>query len=217
MLPLIPWGWGSTFLAMVTPSISHISTGYASIILKQDACSGVNTDLKMTTYVLWCNRQGIQIVNRKGKTLKAESVAWSIHEWVGYAKLSSSLVHTGCNSSAIYCILSRQTKHFTHQWPQTMEIHDSYDQCEPGLWLSFPEEMFSLCPMKHKYYSQIQTLSINAHGLWACDALTQTTLFTFHKSVTYKIRKAQRSRYRISRDVARKTPPNQLPRKCRVG
>jgi hypothetical protein len=32
--------------------------------------------------------------------------------------------------------------------------------------------------MKHKYYSQIQTLSINAHGLWACDALTQTTLLT---------------------------------------
>ena len=47
-------------------------------------------------------------------------------------------------------------------------------------------------PMKRKYYSQIQTLSINAHGLWACDVLTHWTLFTFRKSVTYKIRKTQR-------------------------
>jgi hypothetical protein len=49
---------------------------------------------------------------------------------------------TGRKSSAIYCVLFRQTKHFTHQWPQTMEILDSFDQCEPGIscarsrWLS---------------------------------------------------------------------------------
>ena len=30
-------------------------------------------------------------------------------------------------------------------------------------------------------------MSNETHGLWACDALTQTTLFTFRKSVTYKI------------------------------
>jgi hypothetical protein len=70
--------------------------------------------------------------------------------------------------------------------------------------------------MKHKYYSQIQTLSINVHGLWACDSLTQTTLFTFRESVTYKIRKTQRSRHRISLDVARENTPSQLPMKCRV-
>ena len=61
---------------------------------------------------------------------------------------SLSLVHTGRTSSAIYCILFRQTKHFTHQWLQTMlhtythfthqwlqtmEFPDSYDQCEPGI------------------------------------------------------------------------------------
>ena len=41
----------------------------SDIIFQQDACSGVHTDLKMTTYVLclWCNRQGIQIANRKRK------------------------------------------------------------------------------------------------------------------------------------------------------
>jgi hypothetical protein len=27
------------------------------ILIKQDACSGVHTDLKMTAYVLWCSRQ----------------------------------------------------------------------------------------------------------------------------------------------------------------
>ena len=31
-------------------------------------------------------------------------------------------------------------------------------------------------------------LLTNTNGLWASDALTQTTLFTFRKSVTYKIR-----------------------------
>jgi hypothetical protein len=35
--------------------------------------------------------------------------------------------------SAIYCIVFRQTKHFTHQWLQIMEIPDYYDQCEPGI------------------------------------------------------------------------------------
>jgi hypothetical protein len=31
-------------------------------------------------------------------------------------------------------------------------------------------------------------LSINAHGLWASDALTQTTLFTFRESVSKRIK-----------------------------
>jgi hypothetical protein len=98
-----------------------------------------------TYVVLWCNRQGIQIVNLNAKRERLK--AWRDRYMSG--------------------------------WDE---------------------------PMKHKNYSQIQTLSINAHGLWPWDALTQTTLFTFRNSVTYKIRKTQRSRYRISREVARKKP-----------
>ena len=60
--------------------------------------------------------------------------------------------HTGRNSSAIYCILFRQTKHFTHQWPQTIEILDSYDQCEPGIIsignLPATEECMHTCPLQ---------------------------------------------------------------------
>ena len=43
--------------------------------------------------------------------------------------------------------------------------------------------------------------------------ITQTTLFTFRESVTYKIRKTQRSVYRIYRDVARKNPTKSTSKK----
>jgi hypothetical protein len=53
----------------------HDPAFFRAFITKQDACAGVHTDLKMATYVLYgarsCNRQGIQIVNRKRMRLKA--------------------------------------------------------------------------------------------------------------------------------------------------
>jgi hypothetical protein len=92
-------------------------------------------NISRTTVQHMCNWKGIQILTiwliSKGLLFFIHPV-YCLQNTVDRMSCQTicnlSLVHTGRNSSAIYCILFRQTKHFIRQWPQAMEkVFDSYD------------------------------------------------------------------------------------------